>query len=63
MALCGAGGIWTAFWVVAGRCGQTPNDAAGVRTHIENNVFEFERHDATRRFSFGVRPPKSLKRS
>ncbi len=28
-------------WVVAGHCGQTPNDAAGVRTHIENNVFEF----------------------
>ncbi len=49
MALCGAAGIWTAFWVVAGRCGQTPNDAAGVRTHIENNVFEFERHGATRR--------------
>ncbi len=49
MALCGAAGIWTAFWVVAGRCGLTPNDAAGVRTHIENNVFEFERHGATRR--------------
>ncbi len=49
MALCGAAGIWTAFWVVAGRCGQTPNGAAGVRTHIENNVFEFERHGATRR--------------
>ncbi len=49
MALCGAAGIWTAFWVVAGRCGQTPNDAAGVRTHIESNVFEFERHGATRR--------------
>ncbi len=31
------------------RCGQTPNGAAGVRTHIENNVFEFERHGATRR--------------
>ncbi len=41
MALCGAAGIWTVFWVVAGRCGQTPNDAAGVRTLIENNVFEF----------------------
>ncbi len=46
---CGAVGIWTAFWVVAGRCGQTPNGAAVVRTHIENNVFEFERHGATRR--------------
>ncbi len=23
--------------------------AAGVRTHIENNVFEFERHGAARR--------------
>ncbi len=31
------------------RCGQTPNGAAGVRTQIENNVFEFERHGATRR--------------
>ncbi len=41
MALCGAAGIWTASWVVAGRSGQMPNDAAGVRTHIENNVFEF----------------------
>ncbi len=49
MVLCGAAGIWTAFWVVAGRCGQTPNDAAGVRTHIENYVFEFERHGAARR--------------
>ncbi len=39
MALCGAAEIWTAFWVVAVRCGQTPNDAAGVRTPIENNVF------------------------
>ncbi len=57
MALCGAAGIWTAFWVVAGRCGQTPNGAAGVRTHIENNVFEFERHGATRRCASGVRPP------
>ncbi len=35
--------------VVAGRRGQTPNDAAGVRTLIENNVFKFERHGATRR--------------
>ncbi len=35
--------------VVAGRRRQTPNDAAGVRTHIENNVFKFERHGATRR--------------
>ncbi len=41
MALCGVAGIWTAFWVIAGRCGQTPNDAASVRTLIENNVFEF----------------------
>ncbi len=49
MALCGTAGIWTAFWVVAGRCGQTPNGAAGVRTHIENNVFEFERHGAALR--------------
>ncbi len=39
MALCGAAGIWTASRVVAGRCGQTPNDAGGVRTSIENNVF------------------------
>ncbi len=46
VALCGAAGIWTASWVIAGRCGQTPNDAAGVRTLIENNVFEFERHGA-----------------
>ncbi len=41
MALCGAAGIWTVSRVVAGQCGQMPNDAAGVRTHIENNVFEF----------------------
>ncbi len=41
MVLCGVVGIWTASWVVAGRCGQTPNDTASVRTHIENNVFEF----------------------
>ncbi len=41
MVLYGVAGIWTASWVVAGRCGQTPNDAAGVRTPIENNVFEF----------------------
>ncbi len=27
--------------VVAEHRGQTPNVAAGVRTHIENNVFEF----------------------
>ncbi len=38
MALCGAAGIWTVSWVVAGLM---LNDAAGVRTHIENNVFEF----------------------
>ncbi len=36
--------------------------AAGVRTHIENNVFKFERHGATGRcaalrFASGVRPP------
>ncbi len=41
MALCGAAGIWTASWVIAGCCGQMPNDAAGVRTPVENNVFEF----------------------
>ncbi len=33
--------------------------AAGVRTHIENNVFEFEKtwRDAARRCASGVRPP------
>ncbi len=41
MALCGTAGILTVSWVIAGRCEQTPNDAAYVRTHIENNVFEF----------------------
>ncbi len=58
MALCGAAGIWTAFWVVAGRGGQTPNDAAGVRTHIENNVFELDMawRDVPLRFASGVRP-------
>ncbi len=40
MVLCGVAGIWTASWVIAVRA-QTPNDAPGVRTHIENNVFEF----------------------
>ncbi len=56
----GAAGIWTVSWVVAGRCGQTPNDAAGVRTHIEHIVFSFilkTWRDAALRFSFGVRPP------
>ncbi len=41
MALCGAAGIWTASGVIAGSCGQMTNDAAGVHTLIENNVFEF----------------------
>ncbi len=49
MALCGAAGIWAASWVIAGCCGQTPNDAAGVRTPVETNVFEIERHGVTRR--------------
>ncbi len=49
MALCGTAGIWTASRVVPGHRGQTPNDAAGVRTRIENNVFEFERHGAALR--------------
>ncbi len=60
MALCGTAGIWAASWVIAGCCGQTPNDAAGVRTPVENNVFEFKDmawRDAVLRFWFGVRPP------